>query len=73
MPPEQDNDPTQLLTDPASPLGGTKPQAGALTPPVSPFTTAAHRLAHDGGTDERAQRQMEAERQHREAQEGDAN
>jgi hypothetical protein len=69
---EQDQDATELLSDPGSPLGGTEPQAEALDAPVSPFTMAAHRIAHEAQTDARAARQMEAERQHREAQEGEA-
>ena len=69
---EEDVGAREPLTDPASPLAGTRPDGAELKPPVSPFTTAAHRIANEAQTDERALRQMEAEREHRAAQEGAA-
>ena len=67
---EQDVEATTPVTDAKSPLGGVRPDGSSLNSPVSEFTTAAHRVANESQTDERALRQMEAERQHREAQGG---
>lgn len=61
------NDP---VIDPKSGLSGLKPQKEELPPPVSPFTTAAHRVANETGTDERALRQMQAEEKEKERTRG---
>ncbi len=69
---EEDVYAREPVADPASPLAGARPNGAELNPPVSPFTAAAHRVASEGKTDERALRQMEAEREHRAAQDGTA-
>jgi hypothetical protein len=50
---DQDVDTNPPLTDADRPLGGAHPDSSSLPPPVSPFTTAAHRLTRDTQIDER--------------------
>jgi hypothetical protein len=67
---DQDIAAVEPLTDPNSGLAGFHPAKEELSPPVSPFTSAAHRLANETGTDERALRQMQAEEQEKERTRG---
>lgn len=58
---EDDKAAATPAADPKSGLAGLTPAVEGLGPPVSPFTTVAHRVA-SGTSDERALRMRDAER-----------